>query len=333
MRFANPEFLLLLIPWVLVFLYLWRKGARKRARMDVPLEDWMKEKPLSSRVTPFRVHFLLRSLATLLMIVALARPQEVLTRERRTVESVDMLISFDLSRSMEAQDFEPSRRVVAISLVNDFIDQRKDDRIGLVLFSGEAYLSVPLTIDHEMVKKAIAASSNRLLQDGTAIGQSLAVGVHHLRFSEAKSRVIILVTDGDNNMGSVDPETAAELARAYGIKIYTIAIGKKGRVRYPEVQTDPLTGRSITQYLWLEDAINEELLERIAKRTGAESFRATDAAILESIFDRINELEKTKIETQKLTRFRESAWPILLIAFLLLIFEGLLLNSRWRKYP
>jgi Ca-activated chloride channel family protein len=171
------------------------------------------------------------------------------------------------------------------------------------------------------------------LQDGTAIGQSLAVGVNHLRNSTARSRVLILVTDGDNNMGSVDPPTAAELAKGFGVKIYTIGMGKKGRVKFPVTTMNPFTQREETVYQWLDDAVNDELLEQIAKHTGGRFFRATDSALLEEIFSTIDTLEKTKIDTQTYVRFSELAWPFLVTGLLILLAEALALNTRWRKLP
>jgi Ca-activated chloride channel family protein len=274
----------------------------------------------------------LRSLALVLLAIGLARPQKVYTKEKRHVEAVDLVICFDLSKSMEAVDFRPNRRRVAIQTLGHFIDMRKDDRIGLVLFSGEAYLATPLTLDHSLVKKAIEESSNKYLQDGTAIGQSLAVAVSHLKDSKAKSRVIVLVTDGDNNMGTVDPITAAELAKGYALKIYTIGLGKKGRVAFP-VDTIDAFGRPTTAYQYLTDAVNDELLEDIATRTAGKFFRAAEDGILEKIFAEIDRLEKTRVESSTLTRYSELAWPWILGALLMLIAEGLALETRWRKIP
>jgi len=267
-----------------------------------------------------------------LIIFALARPQEVFQREKRTIEAVDMIVSFDLSKSMDAVDFKPNRRTVAIRVLEKFIDQRIDDRIGLVLFSGEAFLAVPPTNDHKIVKESLQKSNNKYLQDGTAIGESLAVGVNHLRHSTAKSRIIILVTDGDNNMGSVDPETAAELAKGYGIRVYTIAVGRKGKVDFPVERYDPVFGKQVT-WQTLTDAINEPLLQSIANRTQGRFFRAEDRDVLENIFDTIDALEKTKVEIDTYVRTAERAWPWILAAVFFLTLELVALNTRWRKLP
>jgi Ca-activated chloride channel homolog len=333
MRFQHPEFFALFVPLILVALYQLRQGVRLRGRVDFPSTFWMDARPKLGLPSPFKVHWLLRLIGLSFLIVALARPQKVFTKVSKNVEGIDIIISFDLSKSMDALDFAPNRRVVAVKTTLDFIDRRPNDRIGLVLFSGEAYLATPLTTDHKILKDAVSQSSNRLLQDGTAIGQSLAVGVNHLRNSTARSRVLILVTDGDNNMGSVDPPTAAELAKGFGVKIYTIGMGKKGRVKFPVTTMNPFTQREETVYQWLDDAVNDELLEQIAKHTGGRFFRATDSALLEEIFSTIDTLEKTKIDTQTYVRFSELAWPFLVTGLLILLAEALALNTRWRKLP
>jgi Ca-activated chloride channel family protein len=332
MKFANPEAFLLFIPLLFVALFTWRVGIRRRSRLAYPTGTWVDQRPRLVLVSPFRLQFVLRLASLSLIVVALARPQEVLTKVNRLVEAVDLVICFDLSKSMDAIDFQPNRRTVAVQTINSFIDKRVDDRIGLVLFSGEAFLAIPITHDHDMVKAAVRESSNRYLQDGTAIGQALAVAVSHLRNSKAKSRVIVLVTDGDNNMGSVDPITAAELAKGYGLKIYTVGLGKKGRVAFPVRGTDAF-GRQVQVYQYLTDAVNDELLADIANRTGGRSFRAAEDGVLEKIFATIDQLEKTKVETNTVVRFAELAWPWMLAAALLLLAEGVALNTRWRKIP
>lgn len=333
MRFANPEAFFLLIPLALAALWQWRTGIRRRSRLFVPSGSWINERPRFSLPSPFRVHFALRLTALVLLIVSLARPQAVYQRTNRIVEAVDMIICFDLSKSMDAIDFKPNRHTVAINTIARFIDKREDDRIGLVLFSGEAYLAVPMTTDHEIVKKAVINSSNKNLQDGTAIGQALAVATNHLKSSTAKSRIIVLVTDGDNNMGSVDPVTAADLAKAYGLKIYTIGIGKKGRVAFPVKTIDPATGREFEVMQYLTDAVNDELMQKISDMTGGKSFHAEENNVLEQIFTTVDALEKSKVEINNFTRYSELVWPWLLAGCLLLLLEGAALSTRWRKIP
>lgn len=332
MNFHSPWFFALIPAIVFVAWFCYKIGVKHRARLFFPTDEWVNARPRFSYPTPFKVHLYLRVASLILILVGLARPQQIFTKEKRTVDAVDMIVCFDLSKSMLALDFTPNRREVAIETINKFVDSRKDDRIGLVLFSGEAYLGVPLTQDHEMVKNAVTNSSNRFIQDGTAIGQSIALAVHHLRHSFAKSKIIILVTDGDNNMGSVDPKTAAALGKAYGIKIYTIALGREGRVDFPDEVVDPF-GNKVVYRRTLTNALNEDLLKEIATTTGGRFYRAGDENILKQIFDNIDSLEKTRVETQTYTRSSEEAWPWILAALILLLAEGLLLNTRWRKLP
>lgn len=333
MNFTHPEaFLLLPMIWAIAF-FQWRRGVRKRARLDYPTGSWIDGRPRFRLPSPFKLHLTMRTLALSLLTVALARPQEVFKKEQRTVEAIDMIIAFDLSKSMDAVDFTPNRHVFAVKTITDFVNKRQDDRIGLVLFSGEAYLAVPPTNDHRILNDAIENSTNRNLQDGTAIGQALAVGVSHLKNSIAKSRIIVLVTDGDNNMGSVDPVTAAELAKGFGIKIYAIGMGKKGRVAFPVTRIDPLTGREHQEWAYLTDAANDSLLADIATRTGGRSFSAQDGGVLEEVFQTIDKLEKTRVESNTLVRYGELGWPWLLAGAVLLLLEGFALNTRWRKLP
>jgi Ca-activated chloride channel family protein len=332
MMFAHPLFLLLFLPLLLVAIFAWTAGVRRRGRIFFPTGTWINKRPRFTLPSPFRVHYFLRLLALSFLIIAVARPQKVKSSEKKIIEAVDIIISFDLSKSMDALDFKPNRHVVAVNTVNNFIASRMDDRIGLVLFAGEAYLAVPLTTDHKILQEAVVKSNYNLLQDGTAIGQSLAVGVHHLSNSKAKSRIVILVTDGDNNMGSVDPVTAAELAKGYGIKIYTIGIGKKGRVPFP-IKTVDAFGRETEVYQYLTDAVNDELLADIAQRTGGRFFRADDQNLFAKVFDTIDKLEKTKVETNTLTQYTELAWPFIILGMLVLFAEGFALNTRWRKIP
>ncbi len=332
MSFAHPAFFLLLIPLAVAAWLAWRYGIKRRSRLFIPMASWIDQRPRFTIPSPFRVHYVLRLPALILIVIGLARPQEIFEREKRTIEAVDIVVSFDLSKSMDAIDFRPNRRTVAINVLTDFIDRRKDDRIGLVLFSGEAFLAVPTTTDHKVVKDALANSTNKFLQDGTAIGESLAVAVNHLKDSRAKSRIVILVTDGDNNMGSVDPETAAELAKGYGIKVYTIAVGKKGKVDFPVTVYDPVFGEQ-TVMQQLTDAINEPLLQSIANRTQGRFFRAQDMGVLENIFETIDALEKTKVEVDTFVRTSEKAWPWILGALVLVLVELLAVNTRWRKLP
>lgn len=321
-----------LIPVVLAaFYFFWKISVRFRSRLIFPF-DWSGGVTSQKLMTPFRLQGILRFLAIASLLVALARPQERQQKEKRIVESIDILLTFDLSKSMEALDFSPNRRKVAIDNLTQFIKMRPDDRVGLVLFSGEAYLSVPLTTDHKILVDNLKNSSNVGLEDGTAIGQALAVAVNHLRTSTSKSRVILLVTDGDNNMGSVDPVSAAQLAAGYGIKIYAIGIGKKGRVPYPVTVEDGFGQRH--QYLqYLTDAANDELLEKISSLTGGKSYKVTDQGVLAKVYEEINRLEKSKVEILRQVKVMELADIWIWLGLVLLLSEGFAIQTLWRKFP
>jgi len=331
MSFANPLFFLLFIPLILFFIFRLKEKKSSSSKLIVSLKE-INETSKKIFFTPNRVKNIIRFATLSVLIIALARPQKSFTNEKKKIEAVDIIIAFDLSKSMDALDFKPDRRTVALETISQFIDQRKNDRIGLVLFSGDAYMAVPITNDHSYLKKSLIDSNSNNLRDGTAIGQALAVAVNHIKESKAKSRIVILLTDGDNNMGSVNPKTAADLAKGFGVKVYTVGIGKKGRVKYPIKTRDPFGNVHII-HNYLTDALDEELLEHIAKNTNGQFFRATEKDVLKKIFNTIDKLEKTKIETSKITRLSEKAWPWIFITILLLMIEIILLNTKWRKFP
>ncbi|MEZ4814530.1 MAG: VWA domain-containing protein [Bdellovibrionota bacterium] len=331
MTWANPGAFWLFIPLLAALFFYWRKSIQHRSRLIFPF-DWSQNNSKKQVLTPFRLQGLLQFAGMSFLIIALARPQRRLEKEKRIVEAVDLMLVFDLSKSMEALDFSPNRRRVAIDTLTQFISKRMDDRIGLVLFSGEAYLSTPLTIDHKLVLTNLKNSSNSGLEDGTAIGQSLAVAVSHLKNSAAKSRVILLVTDGDNNMGSVDPVSAAQIAAGYGLKIYTIGIGKKGRVPYP-ILVDDGFGRKRQMLNYLTDAANDELLKRISDLTGGRFFSATDQNVLPKIFQEIDRLEKSKVEVLKQVKITELADSWMWLGLFILCIQLFALQTLWRKYP
>ena len=325
------EAFLLFIPLILGFLFFFRISARFRSRLIFPF-DWSSGISLKKVLTPFRLQGGLRFLALIFLILALARPQKRLGKEKRIVESIDMIVAFDLSKSMEALDFSPNRRTVAIDRLVEFIYHRQDDRMGLVLFSGEAYLSVPLTLDHKLLLTNLKTSSNSALEDGTAIGQALAVAVNHLKNSTAKSKMILLVTDGDNNMGSIDPISASQIAAGFGIKIYSIGIGKKGRVPFPVTVEDGFGNKKqVLQYL--TDAANDELLQKISTYTGGRSYSAVDQSLMGKMLSEIDQLEKSKVEILNQSKTVEVADFFLWLGIFLLFAEGFALQSVWRKYP
>jgi len=244
--------------------------------------------------------------AIVLAIIALARPQRADTKVRRSVEGIDIMMVLDVSDSMLIEDMQPVNRMESCKLmIKEFIEKRNSDRIGLVVFSGEAYTRVPLTLDHQMLQQSLAqVRISRNIKMGTAIGVALASGVSRLRDSNAKSRVLVLLTDGENNSGTIDPETALEIAKGYGIRVYTIGAGRDGEAQLP-VETVDVLGRKIKRYQPIHSQVNDELLTRLANETGGKYWRAETTDALRSVLNEINRLEKTKIEVNQYTRYAE----------------------------
>lgn len=275
----------------------------------------------------------LRILAFVMAVVALARPQERDSRVRDlSVEGIDIMIALDLSTSMEAADFRPNNRLhVAREVLTEFIAGRSNDRIGLVVFSGEAYTQAPLTLDYGVLKEIIKQLRTRVLEDGTAIGDAVATAVNRLRDSEAKSRVVVLITDGDNNAGRISPMDAAEAARALGLPVYTILVGKGGKVPFPAGQD--IFGQ--TAWREVEIPINPELLEKMAKLTGGEFYRATDRdSLKEGLQKVLDSLERSKLmEGGAAATYREHYHRFLLWAAVLLLLEFLLKSTVLRVFP
>ena len=267
------------------------------------------------------------------LILALARPQTSYKQSERSVNGIDIMLVLDLSASMNIEDLGDRSRIdIAKETMENFVKGRQNDRIGFIGFSGEPLTLAPPTLDYGLVLGAINDVYIGLLKDGTAIGDGLALAVSHLRNSKAKSRVIILMTDGDNNLGQVDPATAGELAAAYGIRVYTIAIGREGRVKLP-IRMQNAFGNTITSYQWLDNALNPELLQLIAKTTHGRFYRVTDETALQSVFKEINQLEKTEIKTKENVKYDEVFQKPLKIGVVILMIEQLLARGWWRILP
>ncbi|GBD93971.1 von Willebrand factor type A domain protein [bacterium BMS3Abin05] len=328
-RFASPEFLaaLAIIP-VLIYFHL-RKGKQRAATLKYSNLELVKSAG-KSRWNRYRsALFGLRLLVILLVILALARPQSGSTHEEITTEGIDIILAMDISSSMLAEDFKPKNRIEAAKEVaEEFVKGRKNDRIGLVVFAKDSYTQCPLTLDYGILLKFIKDVKIGIIPDGTAIGMALANAVNRLRDSKAKSKVIILLTDGRNNAGELDPVTAAQIARAMGIRIYTIGAGKKGSALYP-VQ-DPFFGK---RYVRMPVDIDENLLKQIASITGGKYFRATNTNSLREIYKEIGKMEKTKIHVKEYTKYKELFVGFLLTALIILIIEILLRNTKFRKIP
>lgn len=255
-----------------------------------------------------------------LCIIALARPQTMLRPESIRRQGIDIAMLLDVSGSMQSVDLPPNRLEVARRTIDDFIKERDNDRISLVIFAGTAFTRMPLTLDHAVVRESLqGVTSESVNQDGTAIGMALSVGINRLKKSEAASRVMILVTDGDNNAGAIDPITAAGLARELGIRVYTIGIGTDTMIM-------PVYAFGQTQYRQYQGGFNEALLGQVADITGGLYFRATDSRALEQVFETINQLEKTEYEEDNFVEYGELAFPFMAAALILLL-TGIVLDK------
>ncbi|MEX2590260.1 MAG: VWA domain-containing protein [Chitinophagales bacterium] len=325
--FANPEaFWLLLIP--LFILLRWGFGHRNQfARMRFSTLESSERMPFNFKGFARTWLFVLRVLALCLLITAMARPQSTMKEENISTEGIDIVISIDVSGSMLARDFKPDRLEACKEVAADFVDARENDRMGLVVFAGESFTQTPITTDHKVLKTQLAALKDGMIEDGTAIGMGLATAVNRLKDSEAESKVIILLTDGVNNAGSIDPLTAADIAKEFGCRVYTIGVGSEGEAPFPF----SFGGRTV--YRNVEVEIDEELLKEIAKKTGGNYYRAVDRESLQNIYKEIDKLEKTKIEVATLQRVSEEFYPLLFIAGLLLFFELFLRYLILRSIP
>ena len=324
--FAMPFFfwLGLLLP-VIIFFY-WRNNNLNLASIKVPsIKNFS---GLASFRTSIRhLPFVLRLLALSALIIAMARPQTKNDEQQAEGEGVDIVLCLDVSGSMTAQDFTPNRMEAAKKVASDFLDRRLTDRIAIVIFSGESFTQCPLTTDRAVLKSAVESIRNGLLEDGTAIGDGLSTSVDRLRSSKTKSKVIILLTDGENNGGLIGPDNAKEIAKAFGIKVYTIGVGTDGFAPFP--MKTPM-GIIMQQQ---KVTIDEKLLTAIASETGGKYFRAKDNAGLENIYKEINELEKSKVEISTLTRYTEKFFPFVMAALALLLLEIVIRFTLLRKFP
>ncbi len=320
-EFAHPGFfwLFILIPAVVAW-YIWRDEKLQGNLSVSSLRGFTF--PISRGIPRLRHSVIvLRVLALSVLIFALARPQSSLSWSNSTTEGIDIIIALDISNSMMAMDFKPNRLEAGKNIAIDFIKNRPDDRIGLVIFSGESFTQCPLTIDHDVLINLYKDIKNGMIDDGTAIGMGLATAVNRLKDSEAKSKVVILLTDGSNNMGSIPPLTAAEIAKQFGVRVYTVGIGTHGFAPYP-VQT-PFG----VQYQRIPVDVDEGTLNKIANVTGGKYFRATDNQTLKNIYEQIDKLEKAKIDVTQYHKKTELFFPFALIALVLLSLEFLLKNT------
>lgn len=325
--FGNPAFLflLVLIPALAAWYFYRRK--RNNADLQVSSTEGFDRSFWNIRLFLIPGVYVLRLLAIALLIVALARPQTSLSRQDISVEGIDLVIALDVSGSMMAMDFKPDRLEASKDIAMEFIDGRPNDRIGLVIFSGETFTQCPLTTDHAVLKNLFRDIHSGMIDDGTALGDGLATAVNRLRGSKAISKVIILLTDGCHNMGALDPRSAAEIAKLYGIRIYTVGVGTIGQAPYPVQTPYGMT----TQMMPVK--IDEPLLMECAKMTDGKYFRATNNAKLRSIYQEIDKLEKSKIDVTEFRKKKEEFLPLVLLAFILLGLETLLRYLYLKNIP
>lgn len=328
MIFAHPEYLwglLILVPYIAW--YIWKRG-RLHPSIGLSTSQPFAKVGVSFRAILLHAMFGLRLLAIAAIIVMIARPQ---TRDRwstTATEGTDIVIALDISSSMLARDFKPDRFEAAKQVASKFVAGRESDNIGVVIFAGESFTAVPMTTDRAMLINYINDIRMGMLQDNTAIGDGLATSINRIKDGKAKSKSIILLTDGSNNTGVVAPKTAAEIARKYGIKVYTIGIGRNGMAPFP---AENEFGR--IEYINMPVVIDEATLKTIASTTGGKYFRATDNSVLASIFSEIDSLEKSQIDVRNFSHTEDNFLPWALLAFALLALELLLRNTLLRSLP
>jgi Ca-activated chloride channel family protein len=326
-NFGQPYFLLLLliIPVLIVWFYFYRNKNTNDISISSFNGFYNIKRTLKSRI--IHLPFFLRLIAITLVIIAIARPQKSFDKSDIKVEGIDIMLSLDISGSMLAEDFKPNRLEASKEVALEFIDGRPNDRIGLVLFSAESFLQCPLTIDHPKLKGLFTNIKSGMVTDGTALGDGLGLSVFHIKKSQAISKVIILMTDGINNQGSLDPVTAAEIAKLFGVRIYTIGVGTRGLAPYP-FQT-PFG----IQYQNVDVQIDEDLLKKVAEGTGGNYFRATDKQKLHDIYKEIDKMEKTKIDVSRFSKKKEEFLPFVILALIFFVLEILLKYTILRRIP
>ena len=315
MTFANPEYLFLLL--LLIPVIGWDIDELRKADASIQIGDTriLQEQPKSLRVRLLHLPFILRVAAITLLSLALARPQLTNRWSSESTEGIDIMMALDISGTMLAEDLKPNRLEAAKQVASDFVLARPNDQIGLVVFAGESFTQCPLTIDHAVLVNLFQSVEYGMIEDGTAIGLGLANAVNRMKDSQTKSKVIILLTDGSNNRGDIDPQTAAEIAKTFGIRVYTVGVGSYGQARVP-VQT-PIG----TQYITMDSEFDETTLQRIAQTTGGQYFRATDNSSLKKIYEQIDQLEKTKLRVREYSKHTENFAPFLYAALLCLLGE------------
>lgn len=318
MSFHNPYYLFLLILIVPVVYWYWKQMHKTEADLTLSSSAIFRAQPKSWRLWLIHVPFALRIAAIVLLSIALARPQLSNRWQSQSTEGIDIMMTLDISGTMLAEDLRPNRLEAAKAVASDFIIDRPNDNIGLVVFAGESFTQCPLTTDHAILANLFKSVHFGMVEDGTAIGLGLANAVNRMKDSQTKSKVIILLTDGSNNRGDIDPATAAEIAKTFGIRVYAIGVGSLGEARCP-VQT-PYG----TQYVTISNEFDETTLRNIASTTGGEYFRATDNNSLKRIYEQIDQLEKTKIRVREFSKRTENFEPFLFAALICVLLDILI---------
>ena len=327
MTFNNPEylfFLLVLIP--VVFWYI-KEMHHSDASLQISSHRNLQMKQKTLKIKLLHVPFVLRCLAITMVVIALSRPQASNSWRTESTEGIDIMLTLDISGTMMAEDLKPNRLEASKAVASEFILSRPNDNIGLVVFAGESFTQCPLTTDHAVLINLFNGVNYGLIEDGTAIGLGLANAVNRIKDSKARSKVIILLTDGSNNRGDIAPITAAEIAQSFGIRVYAIGVGSYGKVNIP-VQT-PLG----LQYQLMDSEFDEKSLQNIATMTGGQYFRATNNNKLRSIYQEIDQMEKTKIDVREYNKKNEEFYIFAIVALLLLVAEVLLRNTVLKRIP
>ncbi len=328
MVFAHIEYLLLLL--LLVPFIVWYVMRHRNFDPAMQVSDTRVYTHIPKSYKNYLLHlpFVLRMLAMVFIILVLARPQSINSWKTENIEGIDIMLALDVSGSMLAEDFQPNRLEAAKKVASAFINDRPNDNIGITIFAGESFTQCPLTTDHTALLNLFSNIQTGIIDDGTAIGMGIANAVARLKDSQAKSKVIILLTDGSNNAGAISPLTAAELAKTYGIQIYTIGVGTRGTAPFPL-----RTAAGVTQYVQVEVDVDDDALQEIANIAGGTYFRATDNQSLEEIYKEIDKLEKTKLNVKEYNKRQEDYKNFALIAFFLILAEVLLRQTVLRKLP
>ncbi len=335
MTFRDPLFLLAFIPILIAAIVMLRLGLRTRPGARYPSLDVFARAGSGAAVIACRLLPVARLFALALLVIAFARPQFVEREQEILTEGIDIMLGLDISGSMQAEDFKPKNRLhVAKAVVSEFLDLIRNDRVGLVVFAGEAFTQCPLTLDYDVLRTMLAKVEIGMIEDGTAIGTAIVNSVNRLKDSKADSKVIILLTDGENNAGKIDPETAAKVAEALDVRVYTVGVGKQGGAPIPI--DHPVYGKIYARNpdgSLVLTKIDEVSLRRIAEITGGQYFRATDAEALKKIYAQILELERTKFQVKEYEKAREYFRFAAVPALLLLMMELGLANTRLRVLP